>query len=245
MKIKNRRLIILLLLFQWCASTYCYSQAEADTAFLTLAKKNVRVLYTAAIQHQSRLYNGSDYVIYLPENEEHPYFQSDDWVDGSVVYWGELYENVPLMYDLQTDQLVTEHNRGNPIKLLAEKIESFSMAGHTFVRLERDSSKIAEGFYDLLYNGETKVYAKYNKTFQETIDNRDITPHFDESTRFYIFNHGVFNVVKKKGSVLQVFEDQKQAVKDFIRKNHVRFKDDRGKSFAHVAAFYDTVNKSK
>ena len=59
-------------------------------------------------QSQSRLYNGGDYIVYMPKDEEHPYYRSDDWSYGSIVYWGELYENVPLLYDLSIDEALEQ-----------------------------------------------------------------------------------------------------------------------------------------
>src|SRR5688572_28813982 len=120
---RYRDIVIGKILVTSIALNMCFAQQpEPDTAFVAESKKQVSALYTTAIQHQSRLYNGSDYVIYIPRDEEHPYFEVDDWAYGSVEYWNELYENIPLMYDINVDQVITEHNRGNPIKLLPEKV---------------------------------------------------------------------------------------------------------------------------
>jgi len=230
------------ILFVLSLPGYC-QETKPDTAFLSLAKKQSVMRYAAATQNQSRLYNGSDYVYYIPKNEEHPYFLSDDWSNGSIVYWEEQYENVSLLYDLTTDHVIIEHNRGNPIKLQSEKVKSFTLADHTFVRLRRDeNNKISEGFYDRLYNGKTKVFGRYGKTYEETLDSRTITPRFDESYRYFVVKDGVFHSVKTKKSLLGVFGDQKQEIKAFFRKNHIRLKYNRSKSIVRVAEFYDTLN---
>lgn len=239
------RYTILILFLVGIDQPHCYSQQiSTDTAFVAASQKKSIALYTSAIQNQSRLYNGSDYIIYLPKFEEHPYFIADDWVYGSIVYWDELYENVPLLYDVSLDQVITEHNRGNPIKLIAEKIQSFTVLEHTFVRLNSDDkNKIAVGFYDRLYDGDLKVYAKYSKNFRETLESQQVIPQYDETTRYYLVKDGIFNIVKTKGSVLQVLSDQKQELKNFIRKNRLRFKDNREKSIVSVSEFYDTLKK--
>jgi len=231
--------IVILLLSSLLASG---QETKLDTSFVSLAKKQVIARYAASIENQSRLYNGADYVYYIPRDEEHPYYRVDDWSYGSIVYWDELYENVPLLYDLTIDHPITEHNRGNPIKLLAEKVQSFTMLGHTFVRLYPDEkNKIPVGFYDRLYDGKSKVFAKYSKVYEETLESRSIIPRFDESTRYFIVKEGIFNGVKSKASVLDVFGDRKQDIKTFIRKNHIRFKDNREKAIVRVTEFYDTL----
>jgi hypothetical protein len=220
-----------------------YSQeTKPDTTFLSLARKQSVSRYAAATQNQSRLYNGSDYVYYIPKDEEHPYFKSDDWSPGSIVYWDEPYENVSILYDLTIDHVIIEHNRGNPIKLLSEKVTSFTIANHTFVRLQRDEkNKIPDGFYDRLYSGKSKVYGKYAKFYEEALESRTVVPRFDETYRYYVVRDGIFHMVKTKKSLLEVFGDRKQEIKAFLRKNHIRHNDNREKSIVRVAEFYDTL----
>jgi hypothetical protein len=234
------------LLIPFLQLSLCYSQqAQPDTTFLSRANKKSIARYSQSIQHQSRLFNGSDYVVYLPKEEEHPYFKIDDWVTGSIVYWDERYDNVSLLYDLSIDQVIAEHEGGNPIKLIGEKVQRFSISDHTFVRLKKDSdNKISDGFYDELYGGNIKVYAKYQKRQQETIVGQEIIPRFDESNRYYIFKDGSYHIVKNKSSVLEVFVDRKQAVKEFIRKNRIRFKNNREEAIERIAEFYDTSQPS-
>jgi hypothetical protein len=220
---------------------YCQT-TKTDTAFLAQATTKAIALYSTTISHQSRLYNGNDYVIYLSKEEEHPYFGTDDWAYGSIVYWDELYENVPLLFDLSVDQVIVEHERGSPIRLIPEKVQRFTMMNHTFVRLLRDDkNKLADGFYDELYNGQTKVYAKYFRAYRETLEAPRIIPHFDASVRYYLVKDGNFHVVKSKGSVLQVLGDRKSELKSFLRKNRIRYNDDREKAIVRLAEFYDTL----
>ena len=240
---RYRCIVIAKILVASLALNVCFAQqSKTDTAFVAESEKKVSALYTAAIQHQSRLYNGSDYIIYIPRNEEHPYFEVDDWAYGSVEYWNELYENIPLMYDINTDQIITEHNRGNPIKLLPEKVQSFTILDHEFVRLSPDNkNNITPGFYDRLYDGETKVYARHLKIYRETLNAKEVIPKYDANTRYYVFKDGVYNLVKSKSSVLKVLADKKPELKSFIRKNSVHFKSNRSESIVRIATHYDSL----
>ncbi len=122
-------------------------------------------------------------------------------------------------------------------------MQQFTILGHTFVRLVRDDkNKISEGFYDQLYNGKSKVYAKYSKTYRETLQAPKVIPSFDESVRYYVVKDGNFHVVKTKGSVLQVLRDRKSELKNFLRKNRIRYNDDREKAIVRLTEFYDTLN---
>jgi len=227
-------------------SGHCFAQyAKPDTAFLTLAKQHQEKLYDQFIHGQSRLYNGSEYRDYLSKDEEHPYFGPDDWAYGDILYDDELYKNVPMFYDLSRDKVITEHIlNGAKLELVSEKVMRFSLNGHTFVRLRKDESKvISDGLYDLLYDGASKVYARREKTLQEKVESNDILTRFEERNRLFILKNGTYFLVKKKGSVLEVFQDRKQELKSFLNKNKISFKTDRESAIVRAAAFYDVQNK--
>ncbi|HMG90876.1 MAG TPA: hypothetical protein VK589_12500 [Chryseolinea sp.] len=229
-----------------CCAIQCVGQQlPADTMFLTSAKNNQVRLYTDYIVGQTRLNNGSEHRDYLARNDEHPYFGQDDWQNGSIVYDEESYANVPMFYDLSRDKVITEHSiNGSKLELISEKIVQFSLGGHTFHRLKRDQSKIiTEGFYDVLYDGKTKVYVRREKALQQKVESNDIIFTFQQKNRIYVFKDGVYHPVKKKGSLLDVFEDRKAEVRAFLNKSGTKYRADRESAIARVAEFYDAQNQ--
>ncbi len=224
----------------------CTAQSvKPDTAFLTLAKNNQVTLYTDFIHGQSRLYNGSEYRDYLSQDEEHPYFGVDDWAYGDIIYDDELYKNVPLFYDLSRDKVISEHLlNGAKLELVSEKIRRFSINGHTFTRRQKGGNGLAEdGFYDLLYDGRSKVIVRREKRLQQKVESNDIIEIFEEKNRLFVLKEETFVPVKNKSSVLDLFADRKQEVKSFMKKNNIKFKTERETAVVRVAEFYDTQNK--
>lgn len=234
------RLLFTLIVIGISSSICIAQQFTADTAFVRAAKNKVISTYTLAIEHQSRLYNGGDYVMYISHDGEHPYYREDDWAFGTITYWNEAYANVPLMYDLSTDDVITEHMRGNQIRLLPYKIQGFTMHGHQFVRLTK-ANGIQEGFYRVLHDGKTKVYSKYIKEYREKLETKQVIPLFREITRYYIKKDSTYFPVKNKASVIKTFADQKNEVKNFIRKNGIKFTNNREQALARIASFYDSI----
>src|SRR5687768_18541522 len=57
---------------------------------------------------RSRLYNGKEYIGYLPM-EGHPFFSDADLHRGSVVYDGLPFDSVNMQYDLVKDELIIQH----------------------------------------------------------------------------------------------------------------------------------------
>jgi hypothetical protein len=162
-----------------------------------------------------------------------------------VIYDGEKYENVPLLYDISADKLVVEHFAGAFIELITANVYQFEIQGHTFRQFSKaDDTRgiISEGFYEVLYDGKTKVLAKRTKTLEEWIASMQLKRAFTEKSQYYISRNGAFYLVSSKRSVLQIFGDKRQEMKKFIRDSKVDFLHDREYSFARTAEFYDKLN---
>lgn len=240
------RTCLLALLSGLLITTNAFAQpSRPDTSFLTLARVHQEALYNQLIYGQSRLYNGSEYRDFFSKDDEHPFYLIDDWTFGDIVYDEESYKNIPLFYDIYHDKVITEHLlNGSKLELISEKVERFSFSGHTFVRLRRDESNvISEGFYDLMFNGNTKAYGRREKTLQQKIEANTIIDRFEERTRYYIQNKGIYYPVRTKGSVLDVLADRKQEVKSFINKNKIKFKINRESAIVRITEYYDSLNK--
>ena len=232
---------ILLWLFVLASSSSAYPQAGGDSTFLHAAVANTINIYKKTMGMQARLYNGSRYVPPDYTLEEHPYFRFDDWSTGDVFYDGEYFQDVPLMYDLQTDQLITEHlSSGQPIRLVWDKIQYFTIGGHHFRKISNATNGLPDtGLYDVLYAGPTMVVAKRQKLPREEIEAATIIRRFEERTRYFIFRDGAFHPVKTKTSVLNVLEDRKQVLKKLLKQQGGRFADNREGLLKMLAETYD------
>jgi hypothetical protein len=203
------------------------------------------MLYQKMLGGQSRLFNGSRYVPPKQTFEQHPYFLSEDWITGSLFYDGEYFHDVPLMYDLATDVLITEHfPSGHAIRLVREKLDHFSMGTHFFEKIINDSvagSLPGTGFYDILYPGESKVIALRSKFLREKIEGRIVTITYEEKNRYFIRRNGVFFSVRSKGSVLKLMDDRRQDLRKFMKLQRIVFSDDRERALKSLAEHYDNL----
>lgn len=244
-----RRKFLFTALLPLVASISAFPQTRPDTAFLQTAVKNTIARYKKGIGAQARLYNGSKYV--APEHtfEQHPYYLSIDWLTGDVFYDGELFEDVSLMLDLNSEQLITEHySNGQPIRLVPEKVTYFTISGHQFQKIDNETvanSLPATGYYEILYGGRTKVIVRRQKMLHEEIENTIIERTFEERNHFYIFKDGIFHAVKSKGSVLKLLEDQKQQLKKRLRQKKAAFRGNRELLYESLAEYYDNLAEVK
>jgi hypothetical protein len=153
---------LIALIFLSGSAPPAFSQsAPADSTLLQQSVQQVYARYRTAMHLHSHLYNGSEYVDYDHYIDGHQYFGSDEWEDGTIHYDGTLYRQVPLLYDVRYDQVITENLAGPlRIRLVAEKVRYFTLLGHTFVRIVADSTTqggVRTGFYDQLYDDRVQV----------------------------------------------------------------------------------------
>ncbi len=235
------------ILFFLCPVFSFAQMIQQDTAFLSSSINKTKKVYTQTIQGQARLYNGSDYIEYKSVGDEHPYFLIDDWVMSTVEYAGEYFENVPIFYDISSDKVITEnYYTSNKMQLVSELIGSFTFQNRLFVRIIENSTNginLNNRFYDVLYSGKLRVYAKHAKALQRRIQSDALVVSFDEINRYYINKNNTFYEVGSKSSVLSVLSDKKKELKKFLKDNHLKFKTNKEKSLVATAKYYDMITQ--
>ena len=189
------------------------------------------------------MYNGTEHRDYLSRNDETPYFGIDDWQYGFIYYDDERYDSVGMFYDLSTDQVIIEHMlTGAKIELVSKKISRFQMNGHYFERLYPDSARvIGEGFYERLYNGDTKVYVRRTRTLITKPAGNVLEYKFVQRDRIYLFKDHRYYPVKSKKSVYKVLRDKKQEVRAAMKGDRIPYKYDRERAIVKMVQAYDAT----
>ena len=199
-------------------------------------------VYYQALGEQSPLYNGSEYIEYTFTFEEgHPFFGSASWVMGNINFDGLTFHEVPMAYDIIKDQVVIkDFRKAFNIVLPSNKIEQFTISGHTFIRLLHDSSnQIKTGFYDQLYNGKIGLFVKREKKiFEKYLDLHTNNVAYERNT-YYIKKEGIYYIIKNKRTLLNVLKNKKEQVQKYLRKNGLRFKNNTEKTMIMAVQYYD------
>ena len=222
---------------------------ESDSLLYKKAKEYAVSLYHENIKNESGLYNGSQYVVYAQTIQDGiPFFEITQPSNGNVTYWGVEYKNVPLLYDILKGEIITIVPSTNYlIKLNTEKVSSFEVLNHKFIRIAKDSSNknIKTGFYDVLYDGQTAVYKKEIKTLNEDLSSGKLRTFILDENAFFIKKNNVFFTVSNKSSLLDILKDKKKEVQEFIRKNKLKIRKDKDNALPKIAAFYDEISKTQ
>jgi len=230
--------------------TNCLAQAaRGDSSSQQAAFNNAVNLYNGALGIQVPIYSGPEYYFYDPHIKGNAYYQDiNGFSKGSVYYDGTMYNNISLLYDVNTDDLVGLFpNRISKFIVQKPKVSTFDYLGSHFININKDTlpnnTALESGYYRQLYAGRSEVLARYTKSMQSTTSTSSLVEYyFTSKTYFYIKKNNVFHSVGSKGSVLDFFKDRKSDLKKFIKANNLDFKDRPEEAMVKVANWYDHLS---
>lgn len=220
------------------------SQTLPSDTNQTIGINNYTKFYFDEIKENSRLYNGSEYFEYNPAIKGNAYYNDVNvWKTGTVCYNDIVYHNVPLMYDIFKDCLVSlYYNKFSKYNLVNEKLQYFDLADGHFVYLNVDSltnPEIRNGIYNQFYKGKTEVLIQTSKTMQ-IASNGNLESYFTQSKqKFYLKNGTAYYNITGKSSVLKALNNKKQQVQSYIKNNDIKFNNNMQQALAKVAYYYD------
>ena len=221
------------------------SKQEDSILFQTALSRTLAVYYDQ-LGDQSRLYNGSlfqgyDYVF----REGSPYFLGSQATRvGSVEYDSVLFINVSLLYEDLRQKLVAV-DQGFRLQLINERVNSFTLGGHYFVRvfpIPQYKGLPEKGFYELLYSGPTAVLKWTKKDMQETLSATEGSIwHVNESHSYFIHTGASWIYIKSRKDLLNILDNRRKEIQRFMKKNKLNYRKDRDNTLTQVAGYYDQI----
>jgi hypothetical protein len=162
--------------------------------------------------------------------EGDPYYFSRKFENGTLTINGITYPDVPLLYDVYRDQVVTFHPVFNQkILIKPEKIGGFRLADGTRFRYipgNEDHLRNGNGIYEVLGEGE---YWALAKRYKATKAKREISKYdaiYMEKTDFYLLKDGRFLPVSNQSSVLSILGLKKKTVRKELKVRGLNFRQD-------------------
>lgn len=172
------------------------------------------------------LYEGIIYRgYYRTINDKIQFFRSGQWLKGSVVYSGQLFTGVQLIYDVFADHLIIkglDRLGGGSLLLFKDKISSFTIDGTDFVNVQNVTSESGpSGFYELLWNNQQmRLLAKHQKKEFVRKDRSSTYHEFVDIKKLYLLEtDGEYHQLKVKKDIIEVFPAMKKEIEDFYQNN--------------------------
>jgi hypothetical protein len=194
------------------------------------------------------LYNGRVWKNQFSVTDGDQFFLSPVFATGSVSIDNNIFNQVKIKYDLFYDELLIQKNDGTIIQLNKEMINTFSLftdnVTYRFKNFENHSAGSLNGYCQLLYDGEIKIYVKYNKELIPTTITNGL-PKFSQTNKIYIVKSGKIQRTDNRKDLLNLFiePDERILIKKYLRSNQIKISRNDPESFRRVIEYYESRSK--
>ncbi|MFA6276306.1 MAG: hypothetical protein WC622_06130 [Pedobacter sp.] len=226
------------------ASGMVHAQGSDKGSIENVAINKVETFFNTSIEAQSMLFNGPAYLSYGSSVDGSAYFQDLDFSNGSVIYDGFRYNNVPLQYDLYLDKVVSVlYGKSRLFSLVSEKVSDFYINNHHFVYIGIAAAKTApieSGFFDLIYKGKLRILVKRVKKLQFTL-NAETPYYFKPKTTYYLERDDKYYEFDNESSFLSLFKERKNELKRHLAERKIKFKNDPERAMVIMATYFERL----
>jgi hypothetical protein len=231
--------VILLLTLQTGSAIYCSGQEQS-----VYSNSDTRDQDT--IRARQILYNGTVWSNKYHRIEGDQFLFSEIFMPGTISMNGKTFTNVRLKYDIYSDAIITPLNREVILQLNKEMVDSFTInfedKVYSFTNIRNDTLKDFGGYVNLLYKGKSAFYVRYKKSISPSSSPRS-DGHFFQSHTMYYVKDKVIYPMDGTTALFRILDDEKEQIKNFIKKNKLRISNKIPDSFIPVIKFYDSISK--
>ena len=172
----------------------------------------------------TKLFQGIEYVeTDRMINDHHKFFETQEFLNGSITYGGQTYYQVPLKYNIYNDLLLVNLQQGlkNSIfQLISDKVEQFKINETRFRYIKSNGDSDLEGFYEVINEeGAFKVFKKHLRSRMEIRDKRIAYSEFKPVDPEYIFQYkNKYLELDNSKDLFTELPEHKIKIKSFYRK---------------------------
>jgi hypothetical protein len=180
--------------------------------------------------------NGPVYEFQRSSRNTHKFLQSRFWTSGNITLNGQIYYNLQLMYDLNTDQIITKHpDIRYPVAISLVDVEGFEIYGRPFIRLDHPDLP-DPGFYEEAFHGHSlSVYIRRVK------NGKPIGGTIKFVQKDYVFISQGNSIFKLNGirDLYQIFPEKETTIRKIKKENKLRPSRKRIDDYVKLAALLD------
>ncbi len=234
-----KNLTVLLLMWLWLPNLLSAQEANGSESLQDCVER----LYGT----NDLLVNGRTYVPVNTKASGHPFFDREEFIEGTIYVRFKAFANVDLRYDVEKDQLVIKQNLNNgiPVEVVVTPalVDSFQINNHHFVNNKHVSQfNDGKGFMKALYAGEIGFYQKTIKLFYPTYSKIHPNGRYgEEEITYYLVRAGQLHEVRNKQDFLKYFSEHKREIKLFMKQQSIRFRKATDNQFNNLLKYCNEI----
>jgi len=189
------------------------------------------------------LLQGRVYFSIYPAIQGSQYLDTD-WSFGNIQIQDREYKDVPLLYDIYTDDLILLHLQStsfNLIRLIKEYIQGFNLGDRYFINLAYSpylETGLNPGFYELLFAGKISLLSKR----RQLLKTEDAISSFSRKDIIYLVKDGqAHRISNRKSVVAAIGESHKKSIYSFLKKEKNRLKKANNDQWLRLVKYLNTL----
>lgn len=218
----------------------------ASSLFLTLSSICVSAqtseelkAFENAAGNGSVLFRGKQANPYQHAANGNPYWSSTTFVPAEIVFEGRLYDDILVNIDAITGQVLVRKD-GYPIAIALPvgSVSSITTESGRFERIPDGLGVIPEGLYEILGDGELKVYKHVRKQLKTGVQNMNGDPigYVDPGYRSDVHNYyaisrtyyfkdsdGRFSRIRNKRDLTKKFPERRSEIRKALAASSIDF----------------------
>jgi len=173
------------------------------------------------------------------------FFLSNMFLKGSVFFNGRRFDNLDLLYDIYSDELLLRSVSYPVIIMNKEMVDSFILVfdnrNYPVINAGNDSPGVLRGYVNIIYEGPSTLYVKYKKNIQPlAVDGRYDLFHSDHSV---YLKKGEEIVAVGKKELLNLLEDKRKEIRLYLKSNSLKLRQKDPETYIPVLRYYDSLKE--
>jgi len=167
------------------------------------------------------------------------------FLKGSVFFNGRRFDNLDLLYDIYSDELLLRSVSYPVIIMNKEMVDSFILVfdnrNYPVINAGNDSPGVLRGYVNIIYEGPSTLYVKYKKNIQPlAVDGRYDLFHSDHSV---YLKKGEEIVAVGKKELLNLLEDKRKEIRLYLKSNSLKLRQKDPETYIPVLRYYDSLKE--
>jgi hypothetical protein len=234
------RVKLLLFIFFFAAGVLCAQENNATKIHPSDAIQD----YMSGTKEYAALFNGKVETPYDRPFANHPYLETDRFVQGTLCYDGVVYQDVFMRLDLYRDEL-TVYYPERPFRIVLEN-ENFSYAvlnGFTIIA-PNGEPKSGPKYILLVHGGLYPVVKQYRGSIREEfVSTVSFKRYFRFQEQYFVYINETAYPVKNKKSLLKLFPDRKKELNEYARQHRLNFRSQFEQSAIALVNHYENLTQ--